>query len=66
MSKSHKNRVKIRPGSRYGLDSEDEHNPLGVTGTIIGFDPDDYNLYLRVKWDNGLTNWYSLGDLYEV
>lgn len=58
--------VQIKPGSRYDVEPHDLCNPVDMKGTIIGFDPEDDDLYLHVKWDNGFTNWYSLGDLYEV
>jgi hypothetical protein len=45
----------------------DSCNPLNMEGVIIAFDGETHNnLYLRVQWTNGYTNWYSKEDLKSV
>jgi len=42
----------------------DSCNPLNMRGTITSFDSETSdNLYLRVLWANGYTNWYAKEDL---
>ena len=58
-------RVKISRNSEFYRD-DDESNPIDIAGTIIKINSYTHDLPIRVRWDNGIDNYYSFQDLVTI
>lgn len=65
MSKFKKDdKVLIKPGSRYYVDSKEGSNPKDLRGTVLTVTHNGGESYtIKVIWENGLTNAYNEPDL---